>query len=312
MSRARLGAVVAGLLLPAMAAAAGPAAKGAPGPAPAAKPAPLPPPAPSVDRRFGDWLLSKGDAYRAIGAYERYLFLVPNAKDADLVRYRIALAYLTGAQYAAARRTALALAAGRPAVLHAARLLAGRALYGEKRYADAADLLAEDPDPYAKWLVGWSHLKTWDFTAARRTFGSLATPKGRAMTKALAPPLDLAYRSPVLAGILSIVPGLGHVYLGRYGIAASALLWNGAFAWGMVETFRGHQWGLFTLLAVLESVWYFGTIYGAVIGAERFDRDAVLNELDALAARLPPPGPPPQPALPGEPPLQISVSVPIP
>ena len=282
-------------------------------PAPAAEPSPVPAvAAPATDRRFGDWLLTRGDAYRAIGAYERYLFLTPDAADGDLVRYRIALAYFTGNQLAAAHRAAVAVATGRRLVLHAARLLDGRALYGLKRYADAVDLLQGDPSPYARWVTGWSHLEAWDFAAARKTFASLDTPRGRAMHKALGTHLDLPYRSPVLAGVLSIVPGLGHAYLGMWGVAASAFLWNGAFAWGLVETFRGQQWGLFSLLAVLESVWYFGTIYGAVVGAERFDRDAILNELDRLAAKLPPPGPPPQPALPGAPPLEITVGIPIP
>lgn len=266
---------------------------------------------PEAERRIGDALLSEGDAYRAITAYKRYLVLAPDAADQDLVRYRIALAYLVGEQDDAAWRAAARIG-GRPEVDLAARLLVGRALYGLERYDLALDVLGPLDAPYAHYVVGWTHLRRFELRPAADAFAAMGTDEGRVLAAALRRPDALPYRSPVLAGLLSLVPGLGHAYLGLWGVAASSLTWNGAFLWGMYETGRSGQWGLFALLSVLESLWYFGGIYGAVIGAERFNRDARLDYLDAVAARHPPPGLPPQPDLAEAPPLGLTLGVPIP
>jgi hypothetical protein len=92
----------------------------------------------------------------------------------------------------------------------------------------------------------------------------------------------LPEKSPVLAGLLSVIPGLGHVYLEEYGIAVTALAWNGLFGYATWDTFQKGYHGAGTLLAALTLLWYSGTVYGAVSGAERYNRDARLNQLDAL------------------------------
>ena len=88
--------------------------------------------------------------------------------------------------------------------------------------------------------------------------------------------------TPLAAGLLSVVPGLGHLYLEEYSVGLTALAWNGLFGYAAYESFRHRRWGVGALLAALELLWYSGTIYGAVSGAERYNRDAVLNYLDRL------------------------------
>ena len=48
------------------------------------------------------------------------------------------------------------------------------------------------------------------------------------------------------------------------------------------DAFRRRQWGVGALLAGLSLLWYSGTIYGAVDGAHRYNRDARLNFLEEL------------------------------
>lgn len=274
--------------------------------------------------RFADWLLQKGDPYRAIGEYERFRFLAPSSPFDEVVRYRIALAYLVGEQYEMAGSLAARLSedqAADPEVREAAWLLGGRALYGLKLYpaADAhlSEFLGQERRTplargWAAYQLAWVRLKAWDFQASLEPLAKVppGTPwsdAAQAMRAELSRGVTVPYRSPVVAGLLSIVPGLGHFYLGQFGTGVSAMLWNGAFGWGLYETIRAQQWGLTVLLGLFEALWYTGTIFGAVAGAHRFNRDAKLNLLDDLARRYPPPGPPPQPDLPGAPPLSLSV-----
>ncbi|RME29932.1 MAG: hypothetical protein D6806_00765 [Deltaproteobacteria bacterium] len=82
-----------------------------------------------------------------------------------------------------------------------------------------------------------------------------------------------------------MVPGLGHFYLGDYEVGFTALLWNALFGWAAADTLRRGQWGPGIMLGALELFWYSGTVYGAVAGAHRFNRDARLNYLDELDRR---------------------------
>ncbi|MDF1565155.1 MAG: hypothetical protein P1V51_19110 [Deltaproteobacteria bacterium] len=267
----------------------------------------------TLEAEFGDHLLETGDAYRAITAYKKARFLAPTLRT-GLLEYRVALAYLAGGQHHAAWRASREVS-GEPALEQAARRLGAAALFAASENDAAIGELGSDPGGWARYQIGWAHLMAWRTEPARAAF--LTVPPGdplhraaAGLAEALAPPVRLPHRSPVLAGMLSIVPGLGHLYLGDVGVAASALLWNGAFGFGLYQTIRAGLWGLTALVAVLESVWYFGTIYGAVAGAHRFNRDARLNWADELRRAYGPPGAPPQPALEGVPPLAVELTLP--
>ncbi len=265
-------------------------------------------------RKFADHLLEQGDAYRAIGEYKRYLFLSPGADDEDLVYYRIALAYLVGRQAVAALPLFEQVAgdpAARPEVRHAAWAATGKAFFNQDRCDDAALHLGSPPAnlddrnilSWAAYTRGHCYLKAFELEEAARAFSSVCSETvwskpAAALENELSSPPRFSRRSPTLAGILSLVPGLGHLYLGMWPTAFAAATWNGAFLWAMYETGRSGHWGLFSLLALLEWVWYSGTIYGAVAGAFRHNRDARLNYLDSLEAAHPGPGAPPQPTLP--------------
>jgi len=51
-------------------------------------------------------------------------------------------------------------------------------------------------------------------------------------------------------------------------------VWNGAFIWALVDSLTARKFGQAALIGVVEFVWYSGTIFGAVAGAHRFNRDA--------------------------------------
>lgn len=80
-------------------------------------------------------------------------------------------------------------------------------------------------------------------------------------------------KSPALAGTLSFIPGLGHFYLGEYANGLLAMTWNGIFIYALVDSILSQRYGQAALIGLLESIWYGGTIFGAIAGAHRHNRD---------------------------------------
>ena len=246
---------------------------------------------------FAEWLFAERDFYRAITEYERFLFLQPGSALAPWVRLRIGESYLAGGRTGAAREAfeRLLHAGPEPALEHTALLAVARTFYLEDRLRQSADLLdgllpgLTDPDlkGYALYLAACVALKQGEGARAKAAW--LALPVGHPLAEralllaGTVGRLDqLPHKSKALAGLLSMVPGLGHLYLGEPAIALTAFVWNGLFGFAAYDAFRRQSYGVGTLLAVLELLWYSGTIYGAVAGAERYNRDAQQNFLEAL------------------------------
>ena len=85
--------------------------------------------------------------------------------------------------------------------------------------------------------------------------------------------MTLPYKSPTNAGVLAgLLPGLGHAYAGRYKSAIVSFLLNGLFIWATVESFHRDHNVLGAALAVVETGWYAGNIYGAVNATHKYNR----------------------------------------
>nr|MBN2278374.1 membrane protein insertion efficiency factor YidD [candidate division Zixibacteria bacterium] len=93
---------------------------------------------------------------------------------------------------------------------------------------------------------------------------------------------NLNRKSPALAGILAVIPGLGYLYDGYGQTALSALIVNGLFIWGSIEAFDHDQPGLGVTLSVIGLGLYAGNIYGSVNSAYR--RNA--RDLNGLMLRF--------------------------
>lgn len=241
--------------------------------------------------RFADWLLERGDFYRAIGEYQRALFLDPG-RDPSAIELRIARAYAGGGKPDAAVGVLRGiLERGRDrAARDEALFEIGRVRYRAGAAAEAAAALepyvaieepAGGPGPErARLLLSLSLLRAGDGNGARAVLDAFApgSPHARDagdLRAAIAEAERTPRKSPVLAGVLSAaVPGLGIAYAGNLGAGAAALALNGLFAWATVDAFRDRRYGLGALLLVGESIWYGGAIFGAVAEAMRHNRDA--------------------------------------
>ena len=270
----------------------------------------------------GDVFYVEGDYYRAITEYKTFLHKALDDPRRSRVDLKIAWIYHVAERPDAAeellRRIALdrrddvegwwaRLYAGHVAMTSDQPLRARRAYEGVIK--DCEPVLAQQSlaVPRSECLelttrarLGlaryWAELD--DFQTASSQLGSLpkSAPQAADARKVAeyVATLEIPRKSPGLAGLLSIVPGLGHFYLGEVGIGIVAMVWNGAFIFATVDSFVAGRIGQGTLLGLLELVWYGGTIFGAISGAHRFNRDAYLivregltEDIDRLAADTP-------------------------
>jgi hypothetical protein len=267
----------------------------------------------SAPLHIADMFYYQGDYFRAVGEYERHLIMNPADPQADEVRLKIAWVYARSEKLAAAAAQLEQIIAARP--LRDRMGLWARLYYGDvaararqrtlarKAYdvvvetceglgqgpalpEDVADverlILASD----CPLLVQQARLGLARYWAAEQDFAKAAAaldaiPKGYGDAErarqiaAYLRTVEAPSKSPALAGVLSIVPGLGHVYIEEYGSGLVAFLWNGAFIYALVDSILDKNVGQAILIGLLESVWYSGTIFGAVSGAHRFNRDAL-------------------------------------
>lgn len=254
--------------------------------------------------RFAEQLLQDGDHYRAIGEFKRFVFLAPAAPEAFHAQLAIGRAYELGGKPGDAAVWLKRLAPLAPSEslradvlveLAYARYLAGSSLNA----ADDLDGLLRNPKlvaaaqaatlERARYLLAWAQLIGHRPAQAAATFRTVNLAWTPELANQAEKALDLPSKSAVLAGILNaLLPGLGHVYLGQPFIGLAAFAWNALFIVATVDAFRNKQWGTGAVLGGLELLWYGGAIFGAISGAEKYNRDAELNHIDELKRRYDP------------------------
>lgn len=79
-------------------------------------------------------------------------------------------------------------------------------------------------------------------------------------------------KNPVTAGVLSIIPGGGFLYCGRYRDALVSFLFNTTLILAAYHSFENDNPYLGGAIAFVESGFYTGNIYGAVTSAHKYNR----------------------------------------
>lgn len=142
----------------------------------------------------------------------------------------------------------------------------------------------------ARFRVAWIHVDRGDWPAAKRALNAI-TPENRAHYRigTLLADIDTAAhiptKSPALAGGLSVLPGLGQLYCGRYEDALIAFLVNGGLIWASVEAFTHDLYALGGVIGFVELGFYAGNIYGAVGDAHKYNQRAVRAFSNGLTSK---------------------------
>jgi len=252
--------------------------------------------------RFADHLFGDGDYYRAITEYRRYLWQSQGRGDeAPRAALAIGEALLRGEQWDAAGRQLDGVASRtadmelrRVALFGAARayLEDGRPELAKPRFRLlVADLEAEAGlQQQSRFLLAWGHFDAGELDKARELFQSIAlsdsphAANARGVVEAIDKKGELDTKDPLVAALLSIIPGGGHMYLGQWGTGVTSLAWNTLFIVAAVSAWLTGDWGVAAVLTFAELGWYSGSMFGAISGAFRHNRDAVRNWRDETIA----------------------------
>lgn len=161
---------------------------------------------------------------------------------------------------------------------HARQGMLGQAILDLKNLlAVAADA---DVIDRARYELGWLHVDGGRWSQADAFF-SRVSPANQdrfevePLIAALALSDDIPSKNPTTAGLLSIVPGGGQLYCGRYRDALTAFAINAGLIWAAWESFDNEQYALGSVITFVEFGFYAGNIYGAVSGAHKFNRDRI-------------------------------------
>ncbi len=223
---------------------------------------PPPPATPEGVLSFADTLLRSGDSFRAATEYLRFLHHFPEDPRAPRALEGLGRAYALAGRWAEAAGAFARLSREAPSP-EARRLLAG-ALYRGGRPLEAARLLlapgAGEPDRV---------LGTLALLRAGRPREALPGVRTDIVEKYEALPRKSPFTAAALAAVL---PGAGHLYVGRPRDAAVSFVLNGVFLWGTWRAARNEQWALAGVLGLFEAGWYGGNVVSAANGAHKWNR----------------------------------------
>lgn len=89
-------------------------------------------------------------------------------------------------------------------------------------------------------------------------------------------------KSPLLAGIASVVPGGGFAYCNRYHDAFMAFLLNTAFVLAAAESFEDGNGALGGLIGFVGFGFYGGSIYGGISSAHKHNKNITRDSVDNI------------------------------
>ena len=150
----------------------------------------------------------------------------------------------------------------------------------------------EDPNlkDHTVYAMGWIYLEQLDFDNAASYFNTIShSNREKYRLDTLFPDIERARsmgdKNPAAAGMLSIIPGAGYLYLERYRDALISLLINGACIYAAYEAFNNDLYGLGGLISFVGLSFYAGNIYGATTGAHKANRSQKQDFIEKMKRR---------------------------
>jgi tetratricopeptide (TPR) repeat protein len=249
---------------------------------------------------FAEQYFQRGEFYRAIGEYERFIYFFPLSDKVPLARYMIGLSYLRGERYEEAIQAFNALIEEYQHTEYALKSYLGVSkAYALLKHYDMAlttldNLITIGPDQQirdeAHYQKGWVYLEMGMWEKARDGFEKIS-PENREKYNVKQILIELKKRrpirqkSPTMAGLLAIIPGAGHLYCDRKRDALISFLLNGAMIYAAYEAFDHDLDALGGVITLFELGFYSGNIYSAVSSAHKYNRNERNRFLNYLKKR---------------------------
>ena len=253
---------------------------------------------------FAEHYFSNGEYLKAIDEYERFIYFFPEEERVELARFRIGMSYFENKNFKKAINTFtsiidkynesqfsslrfqfpvssylmisecyLRLNAPGPAISNLHNLII---------IADDGDVRDE-----AYYKAGWICLEMASWEKARSYFDKISPEnKNKYQLEKLSAELDkknsIHRKSPQLAGYLSVIPGAGYLYCGRYRDAMTAFLLNGALIYAAYKSFDNDNYALGGIVTLVEMGFYTGSIYGSVNSVRKYNRNKTRRFIEHL------------------------------
>ena len=94
-------------------------------------------------------------------------------------------------------------------------------------------------------------------------------------------------KSPLLGGILSIIPGLGHIYAGRFNNGLRSFLFNTAFSGLTAYTAIKKEYIFTSIFGLIELVLYTSNIYGGIDAVNQANALYYIKNRDDILKKIP-------------------------
>jgi len=246
---------------------------------------------------FAETLFTQGEFRQAIDEYRRFVYFFPNDPRTDTARFNVGRSYMELNEFEQAVMAFRALLNRAPKgalFLDSYRRIsecqvklrqydaAVRTLENLIKQTDDRDIRDE-----ANYRIGWIYIETGSFHAARDYLNRIR-PQNRTLYNIdhlfaeLAKEPLLEKKSPLLAGTLSIVPGLGYLYCDRLGDALISFIVNSAMIYATYAAIDNDNPALGGILAFVELGFYSANIYGSTTSAHKFNRRKEQDFIETL------------------------------
>ena len=141
------------------------------------------------------------------------------------------------------------------------------------------------------YRIGWLFIESGDVNQARSFFDNITKPNQQIFEmELLNDQMDgfknIPQKDPLVAGLLSIVPGGGYLYCGRYQDALVAFVVNSALIYGAYESFDENLYALGGIVSAVELGFYTGSIYGGVSSAHKYNKAKRTEYIHSMEKKL--------------------------
>ncbi|MFC1886321.1 tol-pal system YbgF family protein [Thermodesulfobacteriota bacterium] len=263
-----------------------------------------PPPGISPDKQFAyaHSLYDEGDFENAANEYKRFVYFFPDDKRVEQARFNIGRSLFSGKRFSRAIHAFTAFIDAyrdTPLSIRSYRMIS-RCYIKLNQPADAAvslyNLLSLTDDVDIRddtyYRLGWIHLEQAKWEKAGQAFNQIR--ESNRMTYQLNGLFDelerrdsvIPTKEPGTAGLLSIIPGAGYLYCGRYKDALTAFLANAVLSIAAYESFDKDLNALGGLIAFIELGFYGGNIIGATAAAHKYNRYKTGQFIDHLKQHM--------------------------
>jgi tetratricopeptide (TPR) repeat protein len=250
---------------------------------------------------YAHYLFTQGQYLSAAAEFQRFAYFFPDDPRHDEARLKIGESLLKGGQIEAAiaQLNALTETPRIDTVVVESFFVLAECYLRLNREGQALIplhnliVLKQDVQIHdrAYYQIGWINIGQLNWKEARDAFAHISSSgKRRYRMEEISGAIDesnaISRKIPGLAGVLSILPGAGQLYCGRYEDALIAFVVDIGLFWASYESYDHQLNVLGTLLAIVGTGFYTSNIYSAVSSAHKINRDRQYRHVEEMKNRF--------------------------